>query len=197
LSRLLLFLDAPSEGEARLLGLLEDGDARPLVALLRECGLTPASLAKSVADAKMAFEREVARAEAVGAMPDVIEDLKKHAIDRPGKCPQCFGVKGDGMNGKTVVKLGTSVEICPRCDGTGLTMQSSAHKQWAATTLGRIASLPEDKAGMTVNMQQNVAVKAGAGAADFMERLSKAAHDVLTRPDVIDAEVVPSTPAKS
>lgn len=199
LSRLLLFLPAPSEPEERLLELLEAGDDRPLIALLREVGLSPALLASAVAKSKLEFEREIAKAEAVAAAPEIIADLRRHAVDRMGRCPNlCTRI--DGMGPKTFVQLGTDKQVCPLCEGRGETLQSSPHKQWAAGLTLKIGNLPEDRSAPLVAIQQNVGV--GGGSPDFMERMVKAAHAVVGRPEVVDAEIVKveepvSTPQES
>jgi hypothetical protein len=198
LARMLMFLPAPTPAQSDLLALLEMGDERPLIALLREVGLTPASLASSVVLAKTEFEREVAKAAAAEVMPDVVEDLTKHAIDRMRRCPRlCQRTPTGGI--KTMVLLGTSEAICPECDGVGETLQSSPHKQYAATFLGKVAQLPEPTGpGVQVNVQNNVSMKTSSG--DFMERMAKAAHAVSGRTSIVEAEVVkvtPSTPQES
>lgn len=191
LARMLLFLPAPTTAQTDLLALLESGDARPLTALLKEVGLTPAALASSVVTAKMEFEREVAKASAVEAMPEVVEDLRRHALDGPRRCPRFCYKPTTGI--KTVVKLGTEEAICPECDGTGQTIQSSQHKQWAANYLGKISKLPEDTGpGVQVNVQNNVGVKVGTSS--LISDLAKAVHTAsMVRkldPEVVEATVV-------
>lgn len=202
LARLLLFLPAGNAGGEKLLDLLEAGDARPLSALLRETGLSPAWLAKALAEARVELEREIARASAIESAPDIIEDLKMHALDRMRRCPnKCSRV--DGMGPKTMVQLGTDKQVCPECEGRGETMQSSAHKPWAADKLLKIAALPEESKGPLVAVQTNVSVK--GGSADFMEHLARAAHSAIKGAQrrgleadrdapIVEAEVVPSTP---
>lgn len=193
LARMLLFLPAPTPAQTDLLALLESEDPRPLVALLREVGLTPASLASSVVLAKTEFEREVAKAAAAEVMPDVVEDLTKHAIDRLRRCPRlCQRTPTGGI--KTMVFLGTQEAICPECNGIGETLQSSPHKQYAATFLGKVANLPEDKGpGVQVNVQNNMGVK--LGTSNLISDLAKAVHAasmvrVLPLDPIKDAEIV-------
>lgn len=191
LARMLLFLPAPTSAQTDLLDLLESGDKRPLTALLREVGLTPSALASAVVTAKMEFEREVAKASAVEAMPDVVEDLRKHALDGPRRCPRFCYKPAVGI--KTVVKLGTEEAICPECDGTGQTIQSSQHKQWAANYLGKISKLPEESVpGVQVNVQNNMGVKVGTSS--LLSDLAKVVHNasmVRSLPDEsVEAEVV-------
>lgn len=191
LARMLLFLPAPTVAQTDFLALLESGDERPLTALLKEVGLTPSALASAVVTAKMEFEREVAKASAVEAMPDVVEDLRKHALDSPRRCPRFCYKPAVGI--KTVVKLGTEEAICPECDGTGQTIQSSPHKQYAMTYIGKIAKLPEDGGpGVQVNVQNNMGVKVGTSS--LISDLAKAVHtaSVVRRldPEVVEATVV-------
>lgn len=194
LARLLLFLPAPSEQEIALLTRLEDFDGTPLTALLREVGLSPAHLAKRVADAKMELEREVARGLAVDAAPAIIEDLLGHALDRMRRCPRLC-VQEPGMGPKTMVRLGTDVQVCPVCLGNGETVQSSPHKTWAADRALKIAALPEEAKGPLVAIQNNVSTGKGASLLpDLMERIAKAAHAVVGRTEIVEAEIVAPVP---
>jgi hypothetical protein len=97
-----------------------------------------------------------------------------------------------------MVQLGTSEAICPQCNGAGEYLQESENMQWAADRILKISNLPEEKgSGVQVNVQNNVSVKSSG---DFMERMAKAAHAVVGRTSIIDAEVIKassSTPQES
>jgi hypothetical protein len=193
LARQLAFLPAPTTPEKTLLELLDAGVDRPLAELLREANLTPGALASSIASAKIEFEREVAKAAAVEAAPEVIDRLIYHAKPQVRRCPRlCTRTPTGGV--KTMVMLGTQESICPQCDGAGAYPQESEHMPWAADKLLRIG-LPEDKGpGVQVNVQNNMNMKAGTSnlIAD-LARTVHAASMVRALPPaerVVDAEVV-------
>lgn len=149
--------------------------------------MTPGQLAKRVADARVELEREVARGLAVEAAPDIIEDLKSHAIDRLRRCPRLCSVQ-PGLGPKTMVRLGADVQVCPECLGVGQTVQSSPHKQWAATTSLKIAALPEEKSGPLVAIQNNVSNRIDAQG--FFEKMLQTSDDIIARAKIEDAEIV-------
>jgi len=119
-------------------------------------------------------------------MPRLMRDIMRHAVDEETTCEICFGegkVPGRA-NGKTLNS------ICPRCKGSGKTLNSSEHKEFAVQKVLEMSDMLPKKAPM-VNVNQAVQVNAGGGS-DVLARLSKAADEIIygRREGVIDAEVI-------
>lgn len=106
-------------------------------------------------------------------MPNLMRDIMRHAIDEESTCEVCFGVgKVTGRaGGKT---LGT---VCPRCRGTGKTRSSSEHKEFAVQKVLEMSEMLPKRGGPMV--QVNQAVQVNAGGRELMDRLSRAADEIL------------------
>ncbi len=123
------------------------------------------------------------------AMPDLMRDLVRHAVDQEGTCQTCFG---EGLvtpraNGKTLSKT------CPSCKGTGKTFSSSDHKAMAVQKVLEMSEMLPKKTPL-VNVNQAVQVNNQGGGSEILARLSKAADEILYGRSpagaVVDAEVV-------
>jgi len=122
-------------------------------------------------------------------MPHLMRDLARHAIDQEEDCDVCLSV------GKvTAMAKGVNLtKTCPKCKGSGKSLASSEHKQFAMSKLLDISEIAPKKGGLALNVNQAVQVNAGGGGNDLLARMSKAADEVLySRPptDVVDGEVV-------
>lgn len=119
-------------------------------------------------------------------MPRLMRDVMRHAVDQETTCEICFGegkVPGRA-NGKTLNST------CPRCHGSGKTVTSSEHKEFAVQKVLEMSEMLPKKTPL-VNVNQAVQVNAGGGS-DVLARLSRAADEIIygRREGVIDAEVV-------
>jgi len=120
-------------------------------------------------------------------MPNLMRDIMRHAMDEESQCEICFGV--GRVSGRAGGK--TLNAVCPRCHGTGKTRVSSDHKEFAVQKVLEMSEmLPKKGGGPIVNVNQ--AVQVNAGNADLLNRLSKAADEILYTPvrEVVEAEVV-------
>ena len=174
----LLFFPEGDDALARFRDEFEAAPKAPLADLCKRAGLRPAALVAAFRTAAEVFEREIAKVKALQALPDVIDNLRYHALDHEKKCPRCW-IQGKTGLGKSVVVLGTDEAVCPECDGTGLTMQSSPYKPLAVDRLTEIGKLRGEK-GPLVAIQQNTI----AAGADFMERMAKAVAAATSGPVV-------------
>jgi hypothetical protein len=127
-------------------------------------------------------------------MPTLMKDLVKHAVDGEDACDLCYGL------GEVQKKAGAKVgAVCPRCKGSGKVVTSSKHKEFAMQKVLEMTEMLPKKAPM-VNVNQAVQVNNSGGMnSDLLERMSKAADEILyARPtatpppdtSVVDAEVL-------
>ena len=182
----LLFFPEGDEALARFREEFEAAPSASLADLCKRARLRPAALVAAFRVAAEAFDREVAKLKALQALPDVVDDLRRHALDRERKCEKCWGYKGKTGLGKTVVVVGEEERVCPQCDGNGSYVQASPFKEWASDRLTEIGKLRGEK-GPLVAVQNNTAnVSVGSG---FMEQLLALSDKVLAPPtDIVDAE---------
>lgn len=138
------------------------------------------------------FEREVARVNALQTLPDIVADLRLHAFARMKRCPR-YCAREPGKGPKTMVKLGTDVQVCPECEGVGQTLQESGYKEWAQEKLLKIGELPEDRKAPLVAVQNNnTTLSVGGG---FMEKMVALSDEVMRR-RLPAAEVVEALPVQ-
>lgn len=119
------------------------------------------------------------------AMPALLRDIMRHAIDQEVDCPTCFGlglVKSRPDAKQLTLK-------CPSCRGTGKQLTSSDHKVFAIQKALELARVLPEKQPL-VAVQQNTQVNV-SGEAGLLEKMSMAADKVLYgKPEVIEAEVI-------
>jgi hypothetical protein len=119
--------------------------------------------------------------------PLIVKDLLRNALDDVGICGICAGtgtVKGaTGSNHKV------ENQYCPLCEGKGMKVSSSEHKEYAMTKVLEMGQLVEkEPKGPVVAVQQNVNI-GGSGA--FVEKILKTGEEILYgRNKVVDAEIV-------
>jgi DnaJ-class molecular chaperone len=122
-------------------------------------------------------------------LPSLLRDIMKHAIDQEEDCATCFGI-GMVKSRPNAKKLSLR---CPSCKGSGKTLVSSPHKQFAIKQALELSRALPEKTPL-VAVQQNQTNISGGGEAGLLEKMSKAADELLyNRPasaQVVDAEVI-------
>lgn len=119
------------------------------------------------------------------AMPALLRDIMRHAIDQETDCPTCFGL---GVVKKAPNSRSLNLK-CPSCSGSGKYLTSSQYKQFAVQKALELARVLPDKQPL-VAVQQNTQVNVG-GDSGLLEKMSLAADKVLYgKPEVVDAEVI-------
>jgi hypothetical protein len=191
-AKLLVVSDQLGKGESKLLELLLSGDQRKLPHLVAEAKSEPAALFKAYSKGAVLLGQVQAAIAAAEAMPALMKDLTRHAVEGMGVCETCVGlgkVKNQSNHEKESVP-------CPMCKGKGeALLPPSKHKEFAASKLLEAAQVIAQKGAPTVNVNQNVAVvNAPKGA--FMERIIAATDEVVFRGtvskqnDVVEGEVI-------
>lgn len=125
-------------------------------------------------------------------LPPVVKDISRHALDQPGVCQQCLGT------GTLRAQSNHSKETreCGFCKGTGETLVSSPHKEWAAKAILNATGVERKAPGSQVNVAVGVQVSDGKS---YAERVIDMADRTLYDQDrgearqvepPVDAEVV-------
>lgn len=135
-------------------------------------------------------------------MPVLMRDIMRHAIDRETTCEVCLGA------GQVQHKAGANKlsQTCPRCSGSGKSLQASEHKEFAVQKVLEMSEMLPKRGGPLVNVNQAVQVNQGSAGSDVLAKLSKAADEILygtaagqvtsgsSNPYVVDAERVEENP---
>jgi hypothetical protein len=185
---------ALSDGDRRLLDLLRTSrGSKRLAHLIAEAKTEPLGVMKAYARGCVALGQVQAAIEAHSRLPALAKDIFRHALDQTIVCEKCVGSGkiAAHKNGESVVM---ESKICPPCQGSGVTLKASKHKQWAAKVALEMTGQIKGPGGPTVNVQQNVAVAPGS-AIGFMENILKMSDKILFDPrpsgeEVVEAEVV-------
>jgi len=167
--------------------LLEENPQFSLARAIVEAGADVAHVLDHYARGALALKKMETVLGLYREMPRLMRDIVRHAVDQETTCEICFGegkVPGRA-NGKTLSSP------CPRCKGSGKTVTSSEHKEFAVQKVLEMSEMLPKK-GPMVNVNQAVQVNAGGGS-DVLARLSKAADEIIYgRRDgaVVEGEVV-------
>lgn len=178
-----------SESEVKLLNALQaPNQKKTLARLMAEVGSEPSALFKAYSKGAMALGQVQAAIEASRAMPTLMKDLTRHAIDGTGVCKTCVGLGAV----RAQPNHERETQICPECQGSGQAiLPASKHKEFAATKLMEIAGVTKAPGGPTVNVNQQVGI-VNVPKGSFMERIVATSDEILYRKqaDIIDAEEV-------
>lgn len=184
----------------RVAGLLQANPQFSLARCVAEAGADVVHVLDTYAKGALALKKLETVLGLYEAMPHLMRDLLRHAIDRESTCEVCFGL------GKVQTRAGSKNlgRPCPRCAGSGKGWLSSDHKALAVNKILEISQLKPEK-GPMVQVNQAVQVNQ-SGNSELMARISKAADEILYRPgggneaslgaqaptdsDVVDAELL-------
>jgi hypothetical protein len=158
---------------------------KPLPTILAETGCSLLATMKQYANGAVQLAQTESVIEMHRQLPAVVRDVVRHALDSPGVCQQCSGA---GMvRNKSTDKKAT--KVCVLCGGTGSTLQSSPHKEWAAKAVFNATGLEQKGKGTEVNVAVGVNVASGKG---YAERMLDMADRTLygKEEDVVEGEVV-------
>lgn len=180
--------DTLTAEQKNLLVLLKSSTPKGLARLMAETGVEPVSIMNAYAKGCVVLGKVQAAIEAHRNLPALIKDLYRHALDKETVCKVCVGLKevpfmAGAPHSKKVP--------CPQCEGTGVSLVSSKHKEFAHRQILEVTKLVNEK-GPMVSVTQQVAVTTGKQSG-FFEKMLDAA-DGIAFPDqkqrVVDAEVV-------
>jgi Zn finger protein HypA/HybF involved in hydrogenase expression len=183
--------------ELKLMELLETAPKnKSLASLMAEANVRPSRVLQLYAEGAISLGKIEAAIEVSREQPQVIKDLLRHALDKQVYCQTCVGTG-------TVKKRSNSTEetlACPSCDGSGVRLRSSKHKQFAMEKVLKIGKVIEEpKRGTEVNVSQQVGVGVSVGqGGGFMERVLKTQDEVLygRRTEIVDAEPASGAPSE-
>lgn len=190
--KLMAVEDTLTEAQRALLVLLKSSTSKSLARLMAETGVEPVGVMNAYAKGCVVLGKINAAIEAHRNLPALIKDLYRHALDKESVCKVCVGLK----EVPTRAGVPTSAKVvCPQCDGTGVSLVSSKHKEFAHRQILEVTKLVNEKAPM-VQVTQQTAVVTGGRQAGFFEKMLDAA-DGIAFPDqkqrIVDAEVVEAT----
>lgn len=170
------------------------GSKKKLPRLLAESGAEMTGVMGAYTRGALLIGQTEAIIEAAKNLPRVMKDLAVHALDGQGACSICAG------SGQVAPKAGGKQETkpCPLCHGSGTSLQSSKHKEFAITKIMEVGKLIERGPMVQVNQQTAVVNNNGVGIGATMEKVAMMADEILhgrrsTPPkveEVIEAEVV-------
>jgi hypothetical protein len=162
--------------------------ANPRWSFARAVAESKADLACAIdayAKGALALNKLAVVTELYRAMPSLLRDIMRHAIDQEEDCGTCFGL-GLVKHKADATKLTLR---CPACRGTGKRLVSSEHKVFAMQKALELAQVLPQKQPLVAVQQNNQTFVSGEGG--LLEKMSKAADEILyNRPQVIDAEVI-------
>jgi len=181
-----------TDQQRELLVLLRSSTKKSLARLIAETGVEPVSVMAMYANGCVVLGKINAAIEAHRNLPGLIKDLVRHALDKEAICKVCVGLKV--VPSKAGSPKSTQV-TCPQCDGTGVSLVASKHKEFAHRQLLEVTKLVNEKSGTHVQVTQQVAVTGGQKAG-FFEKMLEAADGIVhpEKAKVIDAEILQSTP---
>jgi chorismate mutase len=163
--------------------------ANPRWSFARAVAESKADLAGAIdvyARGALALNKLTVVTELYKAMPTLMRDIMRHAIDHEEDCGTCFGlglVKQRADSDKLKLR-------CPACRGTGKRLVSSEHKVFALQKALELARILPEKGPMVAVQQNNQTVISGEGG--LLEKMSKTADEILYNrySPVIDVEVM-------
>jgi chorismate mutase len=164
--------------------------AEPRWSFARAVAESKADLAGAIdayAKGAIALNKLATVVEMYKAMPSLLRDLMRHAIDQEIDCATCFGI-GLVKTRPDATKLSLK---CPSCRGTGKSLVSSEHKRFAMNKAIEMAQVLPERQPL-VQVQQNTQVNNMGSQEGLLEKMSKTADEILYRrtAPVIEAEVV-------
>jgi predicted Zn-ribbon and HTH transcriptional regulator len=164
--------------------------AEPRWSFARAVAESKADLAGAIdayAKGAIALNKLATVVEMYKAMPSLLRDLMRHAIDQEVDCATCFGV-GLVKSRPDSVKLTLR---CPSCRGTGHCLQASEHKRSAMSKALEMAQVLPERSPL-VQVQQNTQVNNLASQDGLLEKMSKTADEILYRrhAPIVEAEVI-------
>lgn len=169
----------------------------------------PVHVVKQVIEGQMALGKAEALAELARNQGSLMRDLLRHALDKEEKCLVCLGYGKVPFDPKAKFDPDKENNLpCTACGGSGATMASSKHKEWAMKKALEVAELgPASEKGVQVNVQTAIGVKV-EGASTRLAQLAKVSDEILfaskqqaslpasvpvaslEAPDTIEAEVI-------
>lgn len=173
--------------QLKLLVLLKAPSKKALARLMLDAGAEPVGVMSAFAKGCVVLGKIEAAIEAHKNLPGLIKDLYRHALDQEEVCKICVGLKEvpQRSNAPGGIKV-----PCPGCDGSGVSLRSSKHKEFAHRQLLEVTKLVER--GPAVQVNQQVAISGGRQMGYFEKMLDTA--DNISFPEqkerIIDAEVV-------
>ncbi len=176
--------------QKQLLMLLRTSSPKGLARLMAETGVEPVSVMGAYAKGCVVLGKINAAIEAHRNLPNLIKDLYRHALDKETVCKVCVGLK----EVPTMAGAPTSKKVkCPQCEGSGVSLVASKHKEFAHRQLLEVTKMVNEKGpGTSVQVTQQVAVTGGRQAG-FFEKMLEAADNIAfpeQKQHIIDAEVV-------
>jgi hypothetical protein len=164
----------PDNGR-EVLNLLRQKRSISLARAIAEAGADASTVLDAYAKGAMAIGKMETMVNLYKAMPSIFRDLMRHAIDKQEKCDLCLGVGKVQARAKSN-KLGPP---CPRCDGSGLVVTSSDHKEFAMQKALDMAQILPQKGPLVAVQQNQQNIQAGGADSGLLEKMSKAADELL------------------
>lgn len=195
-----------SKGNAKVLAILKEAEekreVKSLARAIAEAGAEPVSVVKAIIDGQMALGKMEAMAELALNQGAIMRDLLRHAMDQTDSCKGCLGYGFvPGQPQEKLVEGAPSNKPCPICEGSGKTLSSSKHKEWAMTKALEISELgPGAKKGVEVNVNTAIGVKVEGAASSRLAQLAKVSDEILYQTkkasegaEVVDGEILSSS----
>lgn len=162
--------------ELKLIELLKGKKNKSLATVFAEASVKPSRILKLYAEGALALGKVQSAIQVAHEQPQVVKDLLRHALDQEKVCKTCVGT---GKVKERSNSLKENLE-CPSCHGSGYSLKSSKHKQFAmdkVLQIGKIVDPPTK--GPQVNVSQQVGVALRVGGGGFMEKILKTSDEVL------------------
>jgi hypothetical protein len=186
------------ENARKVLEIMRAKRSVSLARAIAEAGADASTILDAYAKGAMAIGKMETIVNLYKEMPSIFRDLMRHAVDQEEKCDLCFG-QGKVQTRAKSNKLGPA---CPRCGGSGCIVTSSEHKQFAMQKALDMAQILPQKGPLVAVQQNQQTINAGAGDSGLLEKMSKAADELLygrtTLGDshTLEAEVIDVTPVE-
>lgn len=147
---------------------------KSMARLLAEAGIAPMKILKQYSEGLAALGRMQTAIELAKEQPAVVKDLMRHVLDQTTACDICVG------SGTVPSREGALAQTqpCPQCKGTGQSLVSSEHKKFAMENYLKMTKLVEEKSGITLQQNQNVALQVNSGGS-FLEKVLKTNEEIL------------------
>lgn len=184
-------LSGPEKALIHALTQTRRGKSVQLARHIAEQGVNPVRVFDLYSKGVLYMKKAEALQAAAEQMPQVMKNLLGHAASEAGDvCSLCVGT-GEVARSATCETAPAKQVPCPSCEGAGKRLEPSKLKQFAIDKLLEVTDLSKKGGGVTVNQQTNV-VNAPASGAGILEKMRKAADEVLyqKKEDVVEAEVV-------
>lgn len=179
--------DSLTTEQLALLKLLRAPTRKSLAHLMVDAGVEPTSVMGAYAKGCVVLGKIEAAIEAHRNLPGLVKDLYRHALDKETVCMVCVGLKEVPIqsslpNGKKI--------LCPQCDGSGISLVASKHKEFAHRQLLEMTRLVNPDKGTSVQVNQQVSV-GGGQRTGFFEKMLETADNIAFPENqrVVDAEV--------